>query len=337
MEVPSLLHNDWSTNESEVSCVSITRENNLLTGHESCIMIWLLKIGSKEVLKNERMKTPIEGCVTCICQFPRSTKLALSINQTILTYQYNVVSSMITSLLLEDQFSFNKEEINQIDIHPKGSYMCSCDDSGEIKVINITQKELLCTLSRFHGNICSTVKFSARKHWELFSGGLDSSIGQWDFSRGRLIAQVSTISQSKDMLMINPPMVHSLDMFPTQHFIACGLGDGRLVVYSFESPKRLDLICQIQPHSASVACVRCIDKDNKLEGTFSSFLVSAGNDGVICIHKLNCGTDHSMSHELLLVRKIDGIPKVNWIDVVYCDPAIVIFTANVTGTISVYS
>ena len=321
-------HCEWSTNEDEVACICISCEGNILTGHESSMIIWSLNVESTYWNNERRVQPPIEGTVSCICQFPPETFLALSVNQSILIYQYSLLNGMITSLSLKDQYSFSGEEINQIDIHPKGSYICSCDDSGEIKVVDVKNKTLLRTLAHFHENICSTVKFSTKKPWELFSGGLDSNIGRWDFNRGRLLAKSSTIAASNAAFMINPPFVHSLDIFHSQHYMVCGLGDGRLAVYSSKS---LDLICDIRAHMASVACVRCIEKK---DGSMNNnYIVSAGNDCAICMCKLICRESRS---ELNLVSKLENVPKVNWIDIL-CNTVIYVFTANVDGKVSVYS
>lgn len=151
-------------------------------------------------------------------------------------------------------------QINQIDIHPKGSFICSCDDNGEVKIIDIDNKKIKHTLTNFHDGICATVKFSAKKPWELLSGGLDCAIGRWDFNRGRLLAKLCTRNEdtSSVALMVNPPMVHSLDVFSSHHGFICGLGDGRLVAYSLKAPKGIDFMCHTQARIPTVLRVSTV-------------------------------------------------------------------------------
>ncbi len=329
------LHYSWNTREEEVSCLYVSREQNILTGHETEMKIWCLNRESRESVLKGTMKPPIEGSVNSICQFPRDMPLlAMSVNQSILIYHYTIKNNVITSLSLKDQYCFNQEEINQIDINSKGSYLCSCDDSGEIKVVDVDNKKLLRTLTRYHDNICSSVKFNKRKPWELFSGGLDNNIGRWDFNRGKLLAKLSTVTSDPDDIFINPPMVHSLDVFHTPYCIACGLGDGHVSVYSTSSPKSMDLLCQNKVHLKSVACVCCVEGKNATSDIIINYVVSVGNDSIICIFKLVC-TERN-SYDLVLVDKIEDIPKVNWIDVRSDSGIIMIYTADVTGSVSVY-
>lgn len=322
----------WNTNEDEVSCLCTTREHNILTGHESRVIIWTVNLDSKESTPTSSIKPPLEGVVNCISQFPHSTMLAISVYQTILIYRYTVVDGKITSLELMNKFHFNEEEINQVAIHPKGSLLCSCDDNGEIKIINTSDGTLVRTLSQYHSAICSSVKFNSKKSGELFSGGLDCSIGRWDFYGGKLLAGISTNDESSTAgsVMVNPPMVHSLDVFQSHHIVVCGLGDGRLVAYSSKYPKEMQMLCQAHAHSASIACVQCIERGSASDDG-ANFVISAGNDCIISVHRIIVG-DSSMQ----LVGKID-CTKVNWIDVLCRSDSFFIFTADVTGTVSVYN
>lgn len=334
------LHHSWKTGQDEVMCLFVSREQSILTGHEeSMLLIWSIDVESKNTSLRESISLPLKGSVTCVSQFPHTNALALSVDRSILIYDYVIVDNVIATLSLKDQFCFNQEEINQIDIHPKGSFLCSCDDSGEVKVIDLDNKKILHTLTQFHDSICSTVKFSSKKPWELVSGGLDCTIGRWDFNRGRLLANVSTKdSASSDIFLVNPPMVHSLDMLCAHNSIACGLGDGRLVIYSLKSPKGIDLVCQTHPHLNSIACVRCIDVKDATNST-TTIVVSVGNDRVMCVHKLVHKEGQSKCTaplDLTLIGKICYISKVNWVEIL-CIDTIFIFTADVSGSVSVYN
>ncbi len=328
------VHFSWTIDQEEVMCVCISQENNILTGHESRMLIWSVDINSKEASLKDTIELPLQGTVSCICQFLHEASLALAIDKTVLVYQYSVVNNTITSLSLKRQFCFSQDEINQLDVHPKRSLLCSCDDNGEIAVIDVDSNKIVQTLSGFHDSICSTVKFSIRKPWELLSGGLDCTIGRWDFGTGRLLASTSTKDESSsgEALMINPPMIHSLDVFHDHHSMVCGLGDGRLVAYSLKHPKSIDMICEVRAHLTSIACVRCIERKDAED----TYVVSVGNDETMCVHKLTHKTKEKNNTTFSLISKLSCVSKVNCIDVL-CGNVIYIFTADVTGGVSIYS
>ena len=330
------IHFNWNSTQDEVMCVFISRENNILTGHESRVLIWSVNISSRETCLKETIELPQKGTVSCICQFLHEATLAISIDKTVLIYRYSIANDTITSLSLQHQFCSNRDEINQLDVHPKRLLVCSCDDSGDIVVTDVDSNKTLQRLSNFHESISSTVKFSLKKPSELLSGGLDCTIGRWDFSRGCLLASTSTRDESSsEALMINPPMVHSLDLFHNHHSMVCGLGDGRLVAYSLKRPKSIDKICEVHAHLASIACVRCIERRNVSDDGVTSYVVSVGNDSMICVHKLAHDMEESKT-AFTLIGKLSCVPKVNWIDIL-CGDVIYLFTADVIGSVSVYS
>ena len=332
-----ILHASWNTGQNEVICMCRTRENNILTGHESLVIIWSVDGKTKPLSATRTATTSVDGCVTCIRQFPVSSQLALSANKTISVYDFTVSNGSISSLALKDQFSFNKDEINEIDIHAKESYICACDDRGEVIIIDLDNKKLLRVLSKFHDNICPTVRFLSRKPWELVSAGLDTKIARWDWRRGRLLAGVSTREGvSKTELMVNPPMVHSMAILQSHNCVACGLGDGRVQIYSIKSPRGIDPVCEIRPHLSSVACVCCVEGGHLSDDKPNNCLVSVGNDGTICVLRIDSNEDVT-SYGIHCEHRLEGIAKVNGVDVLGGDCDIVIYTADVTGNVSVYS
>lgn len=116
------------------------------------------------------------------------------------------------------KYNFNLEEINQVALNQKASYLAAADDHGEIKVIDLHTHKLMKTLHGVHTNICSTVQFHPHRPWELISGGLDSKIVKWDFCKGKpikVIDQGATVaSYASNALgsqqLCNPPFVHAL-------------------------------------------------------------------------------------------------------------------------------
>eukprot|EP00850_Spirogloea_muscicola_P009921 SM000057S18351 [mRNA] locus=s57:132277:135148:+ [translate_table: standard] len=64
------------------------------------------------------------------------------------------------------KFAFNREEINQVAITNKGTFLAAADDSGEVKVVDLAEGKLRKTLQAAHSNICSSVQFHPRRPWE---------------------------------------------------------------------------------------------------------------------------------------------------------------------------
>lgn len=317
------------TDEEENSCLCFSRNGSLLTGHESKFKVWTCASSRHEWTLTHVVDIPERGCVTCITQYPNAgEKYAVSFSNCVAIYD------LFSRPQLLHMFHFNSDEVNQIDINAKASFICACDDSGDIKVIDMETLCLYRSLSRQHDNICSTVKFNARKPWEIFSGGLDCQLIRWDFSRGRPLVSVNVSERNDEVkdhtaykpaiesYMVNPPMVHSVDVFSSIHSLVCGLGNGSVSVYSALSPKKLEVICSAPLHSASVACVCSVETSEQQE---SRYVISGGNDGRICISRFQykrqptvqtkkChNKEHQTWGELHLVATIKHGSKLNWI------------------------
>ena len=320
--------------EEENICLCFSRNENLLTGHDSKFKIWTCTGSKYEWTLTHVVAVPEKGCVTCISQFPQTEeKYAVSFNNCVVVYTLVRGNSFPQPLHV---FHFNSDEINQIDINPRASFICACDDSGDIKVIDVENLCLYKSLTRQHNNICSTVKFNARKPWEIYSGGLDCQLIRWDFNRGRplFVVDIQTSDRGDgiknntkptiESCMVNPPMIHSIDVFSSSHSLVCGLGDGSVSVYSALPSKNLEAICSAPLHSASVACVCCVETS---EQESKQFVVSGGNDGKICIsrvrfekgvvqvkvQKKHHRKKHQASCELDLIAAINHSSKINWI------------------------
>ena len=96
-------------------------------------------------------------------------------------------------------FGVNAEEVNSVAASSaNGGWVAAADDSGEVQVLSLAapgdgaQEPLrpgrpaaYKTLRRGHANICAAVAFRPHRPWEVLSGGLDSNVVRWDFSRLR--------------------------------------------------------------------------------------------------------------------------------------------------------
>ncbi|KAK9085749.1 hypothetical protein Sjap_026160 [Stephania japonica] len=114
-----------------------------------------------------------------------------------------------------ESYNYNKEEINQIACNTKKPFLAATDDGGDIKIIDIQQQCLYKTLRVGHTSICSSVQFLPWRPWEVITGGLDSKLIMWDFSKGRP-CKVMDFGLSEVECQINaeqcfnPAFVHAL-------------------------------------------------------------------------------------------------------------------------------
>ncbi|XP_017414671.1 cellulose synthase A catalytic subunit 8 [UDP-forming] [Vigna angularis] len=144
-----------------------------------------------------------------------------------------------------ESYNYNKEEINKVVCNSKSSFLAAADDNGEVKIIDIRQQCLYKTLRAGHTSICSTVEFLPWRSWEVISGGLDSMLMLWDFSKGRPYKVVDfatfDVSSSVAGRCVNPAFVHAIavpevDMVDKLDKIcAVARGDGAINVINIET------------------------------------------------------------------------------------------------------
>ncbi|KAJ6886065.1 hypothetical protein NC651_026669 [Populus alba x Populus x berolinensis] len=124
-------------------------------------------------------------------------------------------------------YTYNKEEINQISCNSKANFLASTDDGGDVK-------------------ICSSVQFIPWRSWEVITGGLDSKLVMWDFSKGRPVKIVDfglpdIKNGSNGAQCLNPAFVHAIavpdvDMLDKSDKICVvARGDGIVDVINIES------------------------------------------------------------------------------------------------------
>ncbi|ORY04911.1 WD40 repeat-like protein [Basidiobolus meristosporus CBS 931.73] len=181
-------------------------------------------------------------------------------------------------------YETNEEEINQIAINEKSTLLATCDDNGEVKVTDISTQKPVKRFRQCHDNIAMSVSFRPKKPWEVFSGGLDSQLIQWDFSRGapiQVFNMTEDVDQQQSNQLVNPPFVNSVTVSPDGKIVASALGDGTIQILA-AGPKgknrgkaswnkgRL-----YGGHSYSVAQVKFNPAGDKL--------ASAGNEGMITL------------------------------------------------------
>ncbi|GJZ09746.1 WD repeat-containing protein 53 [Tanacetum coccineum] len=153
---------------------------------------------------------------------------------------------MLASWKPLESYNYNKEEINQISCNSKSSFIAAADDGGDIKIIDIHQKCLYKTLRAAHESICSSVQFLPWRPWEVITGGLDSKLIMWDFSKGRPykvmdLGKSDPENNSNAPQCFNPAFVHAIavpevDMLDKVGKICVvARGDGVVDVINIES------------------------------------------------------------------------------------------------------
>eukprot|EP00899_Mesostigma_viride_P019577 jgi/Mesvir1/27620/Mv07352-RA.2 len=130
-------------------------------------------------------------------------------------------------------FRYNQDEINQVATDPRGSLLAAADDSGEVKIINLSTSRIMKTLRGQHNNICTGVAFHPRDPTTAFSCGLDARAVRWDFQGARVqrtwdMNQLSPSSAATggdaSAPMFNPPFAHALAVAAVAPADATGKG-----------------------------------------------------------------------------------------------------------------
>lgn len=119
-------------------------------------------------------------------------------------------------------FRVNADEVNGLAATAaNGGWLAAADDAGEVAVVSLAPTAGIAgeaappgagaaagaaaaaarppqykTLRRGHSNIASAVAFRPHRPWELLSGGLDSTVVKWDFSRLRPVQSWSLAGEA---------------------------------------------------------------------------------------------------------------------------------------------
>ncbi|KAM7524900.1 hypothetical protein LguiA_014802 [Lonicera macranthoides] len=249
-----------------------------------------------------------------------------------------------------ESYKYNKEEINQIVCSSKSTFLAAADDSGDIKIIDLRQQSLYKTLRGGHDSICSSVQFLPWRPWEVITGGLDSKLVMWDFSKGRpnKILDFGAEACSDGGQSLNPAFVHAVavpevDMLDrTDRICVVARGDGIVDVINIESElaetksrskgtqsrskarilspnseastqngtKKLHLDYSFGGHTAAVSCVAFSKFGEK-----GKYIISGGNDKSVKAWDWSRHSEagETSSNSNLLHLNINLSKKVNWL------------------------
>lgn len=230
-------------------------------------------------------------------------------------------------------FNSNIEEVNQIVLDSKERFLAGCDDAGDIRVYDLSDRKVFKTLRFKHTNLCMTLAFREKRPWEILSGGLDSRIIHWDFAKPKCISQFNMgelyPTLGPDMqYSVNPPQVFHIGSSPDSATFAFGLGNGMVPIYD-GSKKILQEKFVLLGHSSGCSQVYFDNNNSKL--------ITAGNDSRINFWDLSkaaeydpetfymngdCGGRSNPEEEkrkaiteLCKVNSIKREDKINWLKI----------------------
>ncbi|KAK3093291.1 hypothetical protein FSP39_013692 [Pinctada imbricata] len=201
---------------------------------------------------------------TSVCFASLSNNLYVSTEDKIIIYDIRNLSQPVETL------SGNQEEINQLVLDEKEKFLGACDDSGEIKIFDLQEKRVYKTLRHKHTNICATACFRPKKPWEIFTGGLDSKLIHWDFSRPKCLNQynmqeLQSNTSDTETYMVNPPFLHHLAASKNGKYLVGALENGILAVFD-SSRKNIREVFSLYAHSQGVSQVHFVSDTKVLSG-----------------------------------------------------------------------
>ncbi|KAK8472557.1 hypothetical protein PHAVU_002G240300 [Phaseolus vulgaris] len=203
-----------------------------------------------------------------------------------------------------ESYNYNKEEINKVVCNSKSSFLAAADDNGEVKIIDIRQQCLYKTLRAGHTSICSTVEFLPWRSWEVISGGLDSMLMLWDFSKGHPYKVV-------DFEMASTKSKSSSNSRKGSHSRSKDGSSSSNTEADKNGKKRLHLDYTLGGHTAAISSLAL-----SMFGERGKFLISGGNDKFVKVWNWSLYLDAGLSEDDnndILHLNIEVPRKVNWL------------------------
>ena len=233
------------------------------------LIIWRIKIFVYYRHTLEGLNSESTNDITCICSSDDNPNaLYVACETSIIVTDLRKLPSII------HKFNFNEEEICSLSIHSNNQYLAACDDSGQVKIVNLETKCLYKTL-RKHTSICSSVVFLPNRSKELFSAGYDNQLLRWNYTKNKahtcidVTHHILSDFSDRDSAVHAQPFIHKIDITKDGCMIACGTEDG-LVHLLDCSGNSTNYLCKLAYHRRGVSQVHFT-----LNGS-TTLLVSAG-------------------------------------------------------------
>ncbi|KAI9239915.1 MAG: WD40-repeat-containing domain protein [Podila humilis] len=221
---------------------------SFLSGHVAPVLTldskdWMLASGSEDRTcriwdirsgKVHKALTGFDSSVTTSSFTPvDSHTLYVGSGQKIYTYDLRMEAMILSATESATKvYEGAEDEINQIQVNHRATFLASCDDSGDVRILDLKTHKWMRPLERKHSNIAMSVQFIPKKELQALSGGMDKLVVAWDFYKNRATQQIQTDTPLPDGVsskqLFNPPFVHSIAVHPSGTRSAVGLGDGTI-------------------------------------------------------------------------------------------------------------
>ena len=203
-------------------CVKINNRNDVLVGSEFGCFVVSLEGTILSSLKAEEDDVNLGQVASAIFHAANSDIVYVANENVILAYDLR--ENLKPVFCLRE----NSDEINQLCI--QGDHLASCDDSGEVKIYDLSIRKSFRTLRKKHKNICSTICFRQNTQNELLSGSLDCQLILWNYAKIKVLDTSNTqeifraVDGEKSAYMFNPPLINAIDCSNDGEVLACGTG-----------------------------------------------------------------------------------------------------------------
>lgn len=217
------------TSGTEVSnlCVKINKRNEVLVGSENGCSLFSLEGGVISVFESDQgREEPLGEVPTVVFDATNDDVFFIASDNTVLAYDCREGRQPLFCL------KENSDEINQLRVC--ALHLASCDDSGEIKVFDVSTRKSFRTLRNKHKNICSSISFRKNACNELVSGSLDYQLILWNYSKIKALDVSNTQEIFRAMdgensgYLCNPPMINAVGFSDDAKILACGTGMHKL-------------------------------------------------------------------------------------------------------------
>ncbi|KAF9353913.1 WD repeat-containing protein 53 [Mortierella sp. AD094] len=183
--------------------------------------------------KVHKALTGFESSVTTTAFTPADAHtIYVGSGKTIYTYDLRMESLILNTTQSTKTYGGAEDEINQIQVNHRATYLAACDDAGDVRVLDLKSHKWMRQFERKHDNIAMTIQFVPKKDLQALSGGMDKLVVAWDFYKGRATQLINTDNPQPDGVqskqLFNPPFVHSIAVHPSGTRAAIGLGDGSI-------------------------------------------------------------------------------------------------------------